>query len=72
MALAVVPARLVVVGLGYRHAERLGVERRLRDQAVGERQAQEARYARRQAQQKQVPVEAGWLAERELGSLSDE
>jgi hypothetical protein len=48
------------------------VERRLRDEAVGKRNTQEASDASAQAKQENIPVEAGWLTQRELTALSNE
>jgi hypothetical protein len=47
------------------------VEGGLRDQAVGEGQAEEAGYAGGEAEEEEVPVEAGGLFEREFGALGD-
>ena len=56
--------------LGY--AEGGGVEGSLRDEAVREREAEEARDGGGDAEKENVPVKAGWLAEWELGALGDE
>lgn len=65
VALALVVAVLVGLfllldGLGY--AERLGVEGRLRDQSIGEGQAQYAGDAGGDAEEEKVPVETGRLS----------
>lgn len=48
------------------------MERRLRDEAVGEGQAQDARNAGGQPEEEEVPVEACWLPEGKFGALGDE
>lgn len=52
-------------------AERFGVEGCLRDEPVGKGDAEEAADAGGQAQEEDVPVEAGGFAEREFGALGD-
>jgi len=52
-------------------AKRFGVEGCLRDEAVGEGDAEEPADAGGQAQEEDVPVEAGGFAEREFGALGD-
>ena len=69
---ALVVALFVELLDGPRDAERLGVEGRLRDEAIGKGQAEDARDAGRQAEEEEVPVEAGGLAEGELAALGDE
>ena len=54
------------------HAQGVGVERCLWDQAIGEWDAKEACDAGGEAEEEEVPMETCWFAERELGSLSDE
>ena len=44
----------------------------LRDQAVGEGQAEETGYARSEAEEEEVPVEAGGFLEGKLGALGDQ
>lgn len=69
----VVPLRLLVcVGLDFRHAEGFGVEWGLGDEAVGEGEPEDAGDAGGQAEEEEVPVEAGRFAQGELGSLRDE
>lgn len=67
---------VVVFGRGVRDvrgdAEGLGVEGGLGDEAVGEGEAEEAGDARGEAEEEDVPVEAGGLAEGEFGALGDE
>lgn len=53
-------------------AEGLGVEGGLRDEAVGEGQAKNARDKGGEAEEEEVPVEAGGLFEGEFGALGDE
>jgi hypothetical protein len=48
------------------------VERGLGDEAVGERESQHAGHAGRQAEEEDVPVEAGRFGEGELGALGYE
>ena len=57
-------------GLG--DAERLGVKGGLGDEAVWEGQAEDASNAGGEAKEEEVPVEYGWLSERELAALGDE
>lgn len=54
------------------HAKRIGVEWCLWDQSVGEGDSQKSRNACGQSEEEDVPVEAWWFAERELGSLRNE
>lgn len=60
-----------LVGLGARYAEGGCVEGRLGYEAVGEGDAQQACDARGEAEEEDVPVEAGWFSEGELGALRD-
>lgn len=69
---ALVLALFVKLLDGPRHTERLGVEGGLRDEAVGEGQAEEAGDAGGEAEQEEVPVEAGGFPEGELAALGDE
>lgn len=48
------------------------VKGRLWDEAVGERNAQEAGNTSAQAKQKNIPMEAGWLTQRKFAALSNE
>ena len=69
---AFVLALLIELRDGLGDAKRLGVEWGLRDKAIGEREAEDAGHAGGQAEEEQVPVEAGGLSEGELGALGDE
>ena len=60
------------VGYLFGDAEGVGVEGGLRNEAVGEGDAEEAGEAGRQAEEEDVPVEAGGFAEGEFGALSYE
>ena len=51
------------------HAQGLGVEGGLWDKTVGEGNTEDASNAGGEPEQEDVPVEAGWLPERELGAL---
>lgn len=52
--------------------ERIGVDRRLRDQAIGHGQSNESRDERGTTKEKEVPMEAGRFLERKLASLRSE
>lgn len=69
---ALVDALFVELLDGLGDAERLGVEGGLGNQAVGERQTQDARDTGGDAEKEHVPVEAGGFAERILAALGDE
>lgn len=53
-------------------AEGFRVKRRLRDEAVGEGEAEDPGYARGETEQEDVPVEACGLLEGELSALGNE
>lgn len=61
------------VGLGSAaHDEERGcVDRRLGDEAIWCREAEQPGDEGRDAEKEEVVVEPGWLAQRELGSLSN-
>lgn len=67
---------VVVFGRGVRDvggdAEGFGVEGGLGDEAIGEWEPEEAGDASGQAEEEDVPMEAGGLAEGEFGALGDE
>ena len=69
---AFVLALLVELLDGLGDAERLSVEGGLWDEAVGERQAEDAGNASGAAEEEEIPVETSRFAKRELGSLGDE
>lgn len=69
---ALVLALFVDVLDGVGDAEGFGVEGGLGDEAVGEGQAQDAGDAGGEAEEEEVPVEAGGFSEGELGALGDE
>ena len=56
----------------FRHAERISVEGCLRDETVGEWNAEKACNTCGDTQEEYIPVEASWFAEWELSSLRDE
>lgn len=62
---------VVFVGDVAGDAESGCVERCLGDETVGEGNTQETGHEGGDSEQPEVPVEAGWLAQRELGSLGD-
>lgn len=62
-------AVFVRVGDHFCYAQGVGVEGCLGDEAVGERDSEEAGYACCEAQEKDVPVETGGFAEWEFGAL---
>lgn len=69
---AFVGAIFVGVLRGDCDAEGLGVEGGLGDEPVGCRDAEEAGDACGSAEKEDVPVEAGWFSEGELGALRNQ
>ncbi|KAF7552254.1 hypothetical protein G7046_g7464 [Stylonectria norvegica] len=62
----------VVVSYGFGDAEGFRVEGRLRDETVGHGEAEEAGDTGGEAQEEEIPVEAGGFAEGEFAALGDE
>ena len=54
------------------HEESARVDRRLRDETVGRRDAEEAREERRKTEESKIVVEPSGLAKGKLGSLRDQ
>ena len=63
---------VIIIRNEFRNAKRVGVEGGLRDEAVGEGDAEKAGDACGEAKEEDVPVETGGFAEGEFGALGDE